>query len=377
MRIKLSSDTLNNRLSALSKTLGAGNKNSSNILNCFLFQASENSLRITASDSENTMTTTMPVIESDSNEMFAINAQLIMNAVRDLADQPIEIVVDNDTRAVQMVYANGTCDFIADDPYAYPQSQVLDENNLTVVTMPSKVLAENLERTIFATGDDQLRLVMNGVYFDLTPDFAVVVASDGHKLVRNQIHTIKTENPVSFILPKKPSLLLKNSLNKDETEVTIQFDGKNAVFTFDAGVLNCRLIEGRYPNYNSVIPKDNPYLVAVDKKLLLGALKRVLPFASDSSQLVRLDVEENRITIKSEDLEFATKAIENVPCGYVGNKVSIGFKGSALQAVLSNLNFDEVTLCIGDPSRPCLVLPTEQPENQDVLMLLMPMLLND
>lgn len=377
MRIKLSSDTLNNRLSALSKTLGAGNKNSSNILNCFLFQASEASLIITASDSENTMTTTMPIIESDSNEMFAINAQLIMNAVRDLADQPIEIVVDNDTRAVQMVYANGTCDFIADDPYAYPQPQVLDENNLTVVTMPSKVLVENLERTIFATGDDQLRLVMNGVYFDLTPDFAVIVASDGHKLVRNQIQTIKTENPVSFILPKKPSLLLKNSLNKDETEVTIQFDGKNAVFTFDAGVLNCRLIEGRYPNYNSVIPKDNPYLVAVDKKLLLGALKRVLPFASDSSQLVRLDVEENRITIKSEDLEFATKAIENVPCGYVGNKVSIGFKGSALQAVLSNLNFDEVTLCIGDPSRPCLVLPSEQPENQDVLMLLMPMLLND
>lgn len=377
MRIKLSSDTLNNRLSALSKTLGAGNKNSSNILNCFLFQASDTTLRITASDSENTMTTTMPIIESDSSEMFAINAQLIMNAVRDLAAQPVDIVVDNATRAVTLEYANGSCDFVADDPYAYPQPQVLDENNLTLVTMPSQTLAENLERTIFATGDDQLRLVMNGVYFDLTAEQAVVVASDGHKLVRNQIHSIKTPNPVSFILPKKPALLLKNSLNKDETEVTIQFDGKNAVFTFDAGVLNCRLIEGRYPNYNSVIPQDNPYLVAVDKKSLLGALKRVLPFASDSSQLVRLDVADNRITIKSEDLEFSTKAIENVPCGYVGNKVSIGFKGSALQAVLSNLNFDDITLCIGDPSRPCLVLPSEQPEGQDVLMLLMPMLLND
>lgn len=322
------------------------------------------------------MTTTMPIIESDSMGTFAINAQFITNAVKDLADQPVELIVDNDTRVVQMKYANGVYDFVADDPYAYPQPQVLGDN-VTTVTMTAQTLVENLERTIFATGDDQLRLVMNGIYFDLTPEFAAIVASDGHKLVRNKIHAIKTEEPKSFILPKKPSLLLKGILNKDETEVTIQFDGRNAVFSFDAGTLNCRLIEGRYPNYNSVIPKDNPYLVAVDKKLLLGALKRVLPFASDSSQLVRLDVEENKITIKSEDLEFATKAVEQVVCSYTGNKVAIGFKGTALQAVLSNLNFNEVTLCIGDPSRPCLVLPSEQPEGQDVLMLLMPMLLND
>lgn len=376
MKIQLSSDTLSNRLSALSKTLGSGNKNSSNILNCFLFQVSDSTLTITASDSENTMTTTMPIIESDEAGTFAINAQFIINAVKDLADQPIELLIDNETRVVQMKYSNGVYDFVADDPYAYPQPQMLDVN-VTTVRMTSKELVENLERTIFATGDDQLRLVMNGIYFDLTPEHAVIVASDGHKLVRNQILSIKTEEPKSFILPKKPALLLKNCLSKDDTEVTIQFDGRNAVFSFDAGVLNCRLIEGRYPNYNSVIPKDNPYLVAVDKKSLLGALKRVLPFASDSSQLVRIDVDENKITIKSEDLEFATKAVEQVPCSYTGNKVAIGFKGTALQAVLANLNFDEITLCIGDPSRPCLVLPSEQPEGQDVLMLLMPMLLND
>lgn len=268
MTITLSSDTLSNRLGALSKTLGAGNKNSSNILNCFLFQVSDSSLIITASDSENTMTTTMPVIESNEVGMFAINAQFILNAVKDLADQPITIDVDNDTRNVKVKYANGVYDFVSDDPFAYPQPQALGDN-ITTITMPSQVLLENLERTIFATGDDQLRLVMNGVYFDLTPEFAVVVASDGHKLVRNQIMDIKVEEPKSFILPKKPALLLKNILSKDETDVTIQFDGRNAVFSFDAGVLNCRLIEGRYPNYNSVIPKDNPYLVGVDKKSLL------------------------------------------------------------------------------------------------------------
>lgn len=376
MIIKLSSDVLSNRLNALSKTLGAGNKNSSNILNCFLFQVSNDSLIIIASDSENTMTTTIPVIESDSVGMFAINAQFILNAVKDLADQPIELVVDEQTRNVKVKYANGVYDFVADDPFAYPQPQSLGDE-ITTVTIPSQLILENLERTIFATGDDQLRLVMNGVYFDLTPEFAVVVASDGHKLVRNQILSVQVPEAKSFILPKKPALLLKNILSKDETEVTIQFDGRNAVFSFDAGVLNCRLIEGRYPNYNSVIPKDNPYLVGVDKKSLLGALKRVLPFASDSSQLVRLDIEEGKIIIRSEDLEFSTKAIEEVACSYTGNKVAIGFKGSALQAVLSNLNFDEITLCVGDPSRPCLVLPAEQPEGQDVLMLLMPMLLND
>ena len=376
MRIKLSSDTLNNRLGALAKTLGAGNKNSSNILNCFLFQANEEGLTITASDSENTMTTTMPIVECDSNDMFAINAQLIINAVKDLPDQPIDIIVDNDTRAVQMKYANGVYDFIADDAYAYPQPQAIG-TNITTITLPAQILVDNFERTIFATGDDQLRLGMNGIYFDLTEDYAAIVASDGHKLVRNQIYSIKTEAPTSFILPKKPALLLKNILNKDESEVTIQFDGRNAVFTFDGGALNCRLIEGRYPNYNSVIPKDNPYYVAIDRKSLLGALKRVIPFASESSQLVRLDVETNTLTLKSEDLEFATKAVEQVPCNYSGNKICIGFKGSALLAVLSNLIFDDITLCIGDPSRPCLVLPSEQPENQDVLMLLMPMLLND
>ncbi|MCF0208477.1 MAG: DNA polymerase III subunit beta [Bacteroidaceae bacterium] len=376
MRIQLSSDALNNRLSALAKTLGSSNKNSASILNSFLFQVTDNELKITASDSENTMTTTLPLIESESNGMFALNGELIINAVKELAEQPIDINIDNDTRVVKIVYANGVYDFIADDPYAYPQPQALGDNIITK-TMPSHMLLENLERTIFATGDDALRLVMNGVYFDFTTEYAAVVASDGHKLVRNKILDIKTEEPTSFILPKKPAQLLKSSLNMDDTDVTIQFDGRNAVFSYDSGVLNCRLIEGRYPNYNSVIPKDNPYLVAVEKKSLLGALKRVLPFASDSSQLVRLDVEENKITIKSEDLEFATKAVEQVACGYVGNKVCIGFKGSALQAVLSNLNFDEITLCIGDPSRPCLVLPAEQPEGQDVLMLLMPMLLND
>ena len=218
---------------------------------------------------------------------------------------------------------------------------------------------------------------MNGIYFDLTPDALAIVASDGHKLVRNRNFSIKTENPTSFILPKKPANLLKNVLAKDESEVIIRFDDRNAEITFGDTVLLCRLIEGRYPNYNSVIPQDNPNQLTIDRKVLIGALRRILPFASESSQLVRLHLEAGKMEISSEDIDFSTSAKEEIPCDYNGSVMSIGFKGTSLSDILNNLASNEVELQLADPSRPCLIVPSEQPENEDILMLIMPMLLND
>ena len=218
---------------------------------------------------------------------------------------------------------------------------------------------------------------MNGIYFDLTPDSLTIVATDGHKLVRSRNFNIKSEAPASFILPKKPANLLKNTLEKNDSEVTIKFDSQAAEIEFENGTLNCRLIEGRYPNYNSVIPTDNPNLITIDSKALMAALRHVLPFASESSQLVKLKVDANALELNSEDIDFATSAKESIPCEFVGQPLMIGFKGSSLLEILSNIGSDEIVIQLADPSRAGIIVPAIQPEDQDILMLIMPMLLND
>ena len=231
---------------------------------------------------------------------------------------------------------------------------------------------------MFATANDELRMVMNGLYFDLREDSLNIVASDGHKMVRNMIFSCKTTNPSSFILPKKPAGLLRSVLDlNDETEITIRFNNNNAEIKFPDGILSCRLIEGRYPNYSSVIPTDNPNVVNIDRKGLMSALRRVLPFASESTQLVKLRLSPNNLELSSEDLDFATAAHEDLVCDYNGAQMSIGFKGSAIFDILNNLSSDNVTIELGDPSRAGVIRPAEQPDNEDILMLIMPLLLSE
>ena len=258
----------------------------------------------------------------------------------------------------------------------YPQAQHISEFATTIV-IPNALLAENINRSIFATAQDELRPVMNGIYFDLTPEHLAVVASDGHKLVRNKILTINSERPAAFILPKKPASLLKALLGKDGDDVTIRFDERNAQISFTDVDIICRLIDGRYPNYNSVIPQNNPNKLIVDRLALLAALRRVQPFANDSSNLIRFHVGDGSLQLDAEDFDFSKTATERLACEYTGQPMSIGFKGSSFIEILTNFDCQEVTIQLADPSRAGLVLPSEQPENQDVLMLMMPMLISD
>ena len=253
----------------------------------------------------------------------------------------------------------------------------LRAQNATEIVIANALLAENINRSLFATAQDELRPVMNGIYFDLTPDYLAIVASDGHKLVRNKILSIRSEQPSSFILPKKPASLLKNLLGKDGEDVIIRFDERNAQIDFGDGQITCRLIEGRYPNYNSVIPQSNPNQLIVDRQGLLAALRRVQPFANDSSNLIRFHVEGGTLQLDAEDYDFSKTATERMACQYDGQPMSIGFKGSSFIEILSNFDCTDVLIQLADPSRAGLVLPSEQPENQDVLMLMMPMLIND
>ncbi len=374
MRFTLSSTALSTKLIALSRVINS--KNALPILGDFVFDISGLTLNLTASDSENTMQTSVELAECEGECRFAIGNHDLLEAVKGISEQPITFDVNQQTNIVKISYQNGLFSLPIENADEYPTTQTVGDNATTIV-ISNQLLGENINRCIFATAQDELRPVMNGIYFDLTPDCLAVVASDGHKLVRNKIFTIKSDQPASFILPKKPASLLKNLLGKDGSDVTIRYDERNAEINYGDGTILCRLIEGRYPNYNSVIPQNNPNELRVDRNGLLAALRRVQPFANDSSNLIRFHVEGSTLQLDAEDYDFSKTATERMTCDYNGQTISIGFKGSSFIEVLSNFDCPEVIIRLADPSRAGLVLPSEQPENQDVLMLMMPMLIND
>lgn len=374
MRFIISSTALSSRLQTLSRVIS--NKNSLPILDSFLFEVSNGQLTLTTSDSENVMQTTIQTDECEGDGAFALTSQTILDAMKELPEQPLQFSVNIDQATITIIYQGGEYNFTILNADEYPRMHsTLD--NVNVITLDASVLCDNINRSAFAMGSDELRPVMNGIYFDLGADALSIVASDGHKLVRNRNLTVKSETPASFILPKKPALLLKNVLGKDGGDVVIKFDNRNAEIRFADGILTCRLIEGRYPNYNSVIPQNNPNQLTIDRKGLLSALKRVLPFGSKSSQLVKFRLDAGTLELSSEDIDYATKAKETIICDYNGQKMCIGFKGSSLTEILGNLDGDEVIIELADPSRAGIIVPAQQPENEDVLMLLMPMLLSD
>ena len=374
MRFTVSSTALSSKLNALSRVINS--KNSLPILADFLFDIQDNVLYLTASDSENVMKTQLELTESDGNIRFAIANHDLLEAVKGFSEQPITFDVNQQGNIVKINYQNGLFSLPIENADEYPQTQPISDQ-ANIITISSNLLAENINRTLFATAQDELRPVMNGIYFDLTPECLAIVASDGHKLVRNKIFTVQSEQPASFILPKKPATLLKNLLQKDGGDVEIRFDERNAQISFSDGQIICRLIEGRYPNYNSVIPQGNPNILTIDRIGLLSALRRVQPFANDSSNLIRFHVENGILQLDAEDFDFSKTATERMSCDYNGNTMSIGFKGSSFIEILSNFECQEVIIKLADPSRAGLVLPSEQLENQDVLMLMMPMLIND
>jgi DNA polymerase-3 subunit beta len=374
MRFTLSSTALSNKLSALSKVINS--KNALPILGDFVFDIQGQTLTLTASDSENTMQTTVELTESSDNGRFAIGNHDLLEAVKGFSEQPITFDANQEQNIVKISYQNGLFSLPIENADEYPMAQSVSES-ANIITLPNAILAENINRSIFATAQDELRPVMNGIYFDLTPDCLSVVASDGHKLVRNKIFSIRADMPAAFILPKKPANLLRNLLGKDGGDVIIRFDERNAEVNYGDGIIQCRLIEGRYPNYNSVIPMNNANELRVDRLGLLAALRRVQPFANDSSNLIRFHVEGSTLQLDAEDYDFSKTATERMSCEYNGQPMSIGFKGSSFIEILGNFDCQEVIIKLADPSRAGLVLPSEQPENQDVLMLMMPMLIND
>lgn len=374
MKFIVSSTALFSHLQAISRVINS--KNALPILDCFLFQLEDNTLSVTASDNETTMVTSLEVNESDANGRFAISSKPILDALKEIPEQPLTFEIDLESLAIVVRYQNGQYSLVAQNADEFPQSPALGESAVRV-EMEAGILLNGINRALFATADDELRPVMNGIYFDITAEDITMVASDGHKLVRDKTTAAHGTERAAFILPKKPSTLLKNLLPKEQGTVVIEFDDRNAVFTLEKYRMVCRLIEGRYPNYNSVIPQNNPHKVTIDRLQLLGALRRVSVFSSQASSLIKLRMQENQIIISAQDIDFSTSAEESLTCQYAGAAMSIGFKSTFLIDILNNISATEVIIELADPSRAGVIIPLEQEENDDLLMLLMPMMLND
>lgn len=374
MKFIVSSTGLFSHLQAIGRVINS--KNSLPILDCFLLELTDGTLAITASDSETTLTTSLEVNESDGDGRFAISSRTILDALKEIPEQPLSFHVNFDTLEIVVQYQNGKYSLVGQNADEYPQTSSLG-GNAVHVTIGASILMNGINRALFATADDELRPVMNGIYFDITTEDFTFVASDGHKLVRNKTYKVHGDEKAAFILPKKPATLLKNLLPKEQGDVQVDFDDRNAVFTLENYSMTCRLIEGRYPNYNSVIPQNNPHKAIIDRVAFICALKRVSVFSSAASSLIKLHLDINRIQISGQDIDFSTSAEEMLMCQYEGNPMSIGFKSTFLIDILNNMSSPEVVLELADPSRAGVVVPAEQEEEEDLLMLLMPMMLND
>ena len=374
MKFIVSSIGLYSHLQAISRVINS--KNSLPILDCFLIDLSEGRISITASDSETTLTTSLEVNQTEGNGRFAVSSKTILDALKEIPEQPLTFEVNMDSWEIQVRYLNGKFSLMGRNADEYPDTPALRDEAVNV-TIASNVLLAGINRSLFATADDELHPVLNGIFFDITTENITFAASDGYKLVRNKTFAARGEEKAAFILPKKPATLLKNLLPKEQGDIQIAFDGRNAVITLENYLLTCRLIEGRYPNYNSVIPQNNPHKVTVDRVAFISALKRVSVFSSAASSLIKLHLEDNTIKVSAQDIDFSTSAEETLLCQYEGTPLSIGFKPTFLIDIMNNIATQEVIMELADPSRGGVMLPTEQEENDDILMLLMPMMLNE
>lgn len=375
MKFVISSTDLLNHLQAVSRVISS--KNTLPILDNFLFRLQENELVITASDLESTLTTRMVLENSSGDGVIAIPARILTDTLKEFPEQPLSFEISTENYSVVITTENGKFSVVGQNGEDFPQYPVLKEDIRTTVRMSAEVFLHGITRTIFATADDELRPVMNGIFLDFSAENMTFVASDAHKLVRYKRFDVKTEADSSFILPKKPASLLRNILAREKGDVVIEFDDKNALFTLTDYMLVSRLVEGNYPNYSSVIPSDNPNRMVADRLDLINSLRRVSVFSSQASNLVKLELTANQVTVSAQDIDFSISAYERLQCQYEGEDMEIGFKSTFLVEILNNLSTPEVVIELSDPSRAALLLPFEPGnDDDDLLMLLMPMMIN-
>lgn len=375
MKFVVSSTELLSHLNAISKVISS--KNTLPILDNYLFQLEDNRLTITASDLESTLITSIELDNTEGTGDVAVPAKLLNDTLKEFPEQPLTFQINGENSAIDIYSENGKFSIIGQNGEDFPELPELKEEATATIDVNHDVLLNGITKTLFATADDELRPVMNGIFVELGNDDLTFVASDAHKLVRYKRADAKAEVESSFILPKKPAALLRNLLPKEEFDVKLQFDDKNAFFTLSNYKLICRLVEGNYPSYNSVIPTNNSNRMIVDRLELFNTIKRVSVFANQASNLVKLHIDDNQLVVSAQDVDFSISAVERLKCQYEGDEIEIGFKSTFLLEILSNLSSSDVKVELSDPTRAGLLLPAEKEfDEEDVLMLLMPMMIN-
>ena len=373
MKFTISSSALLSLLATTGKVIS--NKSSLPILEYFLMDLKDGVLTVTTSDLETTLIGSISVENVEQEGTIAAPAKLMLDSLKEFAEMPLTIEVNDTTWEIKITWASGHLSIPGASAVSYPSVQTLGAES-KVISLDVDTLINGISHTIFATADDELRPVMNGVYFDFQPESLTFVATDAHKLVKFSAEQ-SNDFAASFILPKKPSNLLRNLLAKEEESVEVTFDAKNVTFQLKNFKLVCRLIEGNYPNYNAVIPAANPNKVLVDRVEFLNGIKRVAVCSNPTTNLIRMDIADNRVNLTAQDIDFSVSANETISCSYEGQPVTIGFKSTFLVEILSNIETPTVVIELADSTRAGVFKPVyDDKQSSETLMLLMPMMIN-
>jgi len=373
MKFIISSTVLLKNLQAI---LGVINTNNTlPILDDFLFELTDDNLTVTSSDLETTMRVIIKPDMSEDNGSIAIPAKILVDTLKTFPDIPIAFTIDMTTQMIEISAGEGKYKLSGHKSDEYPRTPSLDDTN--AVQFDSTLMAYAINKTLFATGNDELRLVLSGIFCELTPDDVTFVATDAHKLVRYRRTDITSAESTAFILPKKPMNLLKNILANQTLPVTIEYNRTNAFFSFGNIHLICRLIDGKYPNYDAVIPKENPNKLTIDRHALLTSIRRVSIFANQSTHQIRFRISGQELVLSAEDIDFSNEARERLSCAYEGEDLEIGFNSKFLVEMLSNIDTVEVRLEMSAPNRAGILTPVNSENKaEDILMLVMPVMLN-
>ena len=375
MKFVVSSTELLGHLQAISRVISS--KNTLPILDNFLFNLTKNDLEITASDLESTLITRMKLENTEGVGTIALPARILLDTLKEFSAQPLTFDINMETMALVISSENGKFNVVGHNGIDFPALPSIKADKKFSFEINADVMLAGITRTLFATADDELRPVMGGIFVEASTDKITFVASDAHKLVRYQRTDAHADANASFILPKKPASLLKNILPREVGPVTVEFDDKNAFFILSDYKVVCRLVEGNYPNYNSVIPKNNPRKITIDRLEFYNILKRVSVFSNQASNLVKLQLKGNQIVVSAQDIDFSISAYERIKCQYEGEEIEIGFKSVFLLEILATIASQDVMMELADPTRAGLFLPAvTENESEDLLMLLMPMMIN-
>lgn len=376
MKFVVSSSALLSHLQTVTRAVNP--KSTMPILECCLFQLQEGTLTITASDLETTLQTSMEVSSMDKDIAVALKASMLIDILKKLSEQPVHFSIDEASLLVEITFQSGKYSIPGISALDFPELPRMDED-VTRLTLPAQTVVDGINGSIFATADDELRPVMNGIFVDIFPDEVRFVASDAHKLVRYSKRDVSTDTTASFILPKKPANLLKAALQKETGDIELTFNAKNAIFKTATYLMVCRMIEGRFPPYDSVIPKNNTNKVNINRMEFLHAVDRVSLFSPAGTGLLQVNLQEDKMELVALDPEYSHSGYETLACSYSGPAMEIGFKAQYLNEVLTNLPSPEICLALSDPSRAALLMPVYEGEEKnsdgvDILSLLMPMM---